>query len=92
MINGYSLLADTHRKAGQEKQARIFDFLATCDREDIYTLFDSSAFNEIAKGYLRLTMSQLTEQGAIDEAQGEAIRDLFAMQFDNITAREVIEG
>ena len=60
-MNGFQVMADSYRKAAEdgriskeqaEKDCRIFDFLASCDQDDIYRLFDSSAFNEIAKSYM----------------------------------------
>ena len=55
-MNGYELLASSYRlllKRGEiaedeaAKKIRVYDFLATCDKEDIYTMVDSSAFNDI---------------------------------------------
>lgn len=60
-MNGYKLIADSYRhliakgkidKNIAEKEIRIFDFLSTCDEDDIGILFNSGAFNEIMKGYL----------------------------------------
>ena len=60
------MLAESYRKAAQagiiskeeaDKECRIYDFLGTCDDEDFYRLFDSTAFNEIAKSYMRLTVT-----------------------------------
>ena len=64
-MNGFQLLSDSYKKAlslGEisreeaEKKCRVFDFLATCDQDDFYNLFDSSAFNEISKSYMRLAV------------------------------------
>lgn len=60
-MNGYKLSADAYRKllndptADQEDvktKIKAFDFLATCDSATIYALFNSSAFNDIVKGYV----------------------------------------
>ena len=49
-MNGYELLASSYRlllKRGEiaedeaAKKIRVYDFLATCDKEDIYTMVDS---------------------------------------------------
>lgn len=99
-MNGYRLMADSYRKAAEngniskeesEKVARSYDFLASCDQEDICNLFDSSAFNEIAKSYMRLAVRELVEEGTIEEEQGRAIRNRFSLLFDEKQAREVYE-
>lgn len=47
---------------------RVYDFLATCDKEDIYTMVDSSAFNDIIKSFCKkaLENSSVSEQSAQD--------------------------
>ena len=91
-MNGFKLMADSIRKVnGSEKQARIYDYLATCDQDDINTLFDSTAFNEIAKQYMRVTVRRLTDNGTIDEEQGTAIRNEYARLFEDMTAKEIME-
>lgn len=91
-MNGFEMMAESYRKAGEGKKARVYDFLGTCDQEDFYTLFDSTAFNEIAKDYMRLTVRKLTDQGAIDEEQARAVRNTYAMLFEDMTAKEISEG
>lgn len=91
-MNGFEMMAESYRKAGEEKKARVYDFLGTCDQEDFYTLFDSTAFNEIAKDYMRLTVRRLTDQGTIDEEQARAVRNTYAMLFEDMTAKEISEG
>ena len=98
-MNGFKLMADSYRKAAEEgkidkeqadKEIRIFDFLATCDEDDFCKLFDSSAFNEIAKSYMRLAVRELVEEEVIDEDQGRAVRNRFSLLFDEKKASEVI--
>ena len=98
-MNGYEMMSQTYRKAAEEgkitkEQAdadcRIFDFLATCSDEDICRLFDSSAFNEIAKSYLRLAVTELVGEGKITEDQGQAVRNRFSLLFDEKKAEEVL--
>ena len=90
-MNGFQLLSDSYKKAlslGEisreeaEKKCRVFDFLATCDQDDFYNLFDSSAFNEISKSYMRLAVKELVAEGEIDEDQGKAVRNRFSLLFD----------
>lgn len=89
-MNGYKVLADAHRKAGQEHEAKLFDFLGNCTDDDICTLFDSTAFNEIAKGYLRKALSELQDDGTITSDQAEAVRARHSGLFDEMQARQVI--
>ncbi len=100
-MNGFTLLADSYRKAAEQgkiskeqadQSCRIYDFLGTCTQEDFYTLFDSSAFNEIAKDYMRLAVRELVEEGTLEEDQGRAVRNRFALLFDEKQAKEVCEG
>ena len=81
-MNGFQIMAETLRKNGQERKAELYEFLGGCTDEDINTLFDSSAFNEIAKGYL---------SRACDELEQEAkVRRRFALLFSEIAAKDVI--
>lgn len=73
-----------------EKKCRVYDFLATCDQEDFCNMFDSSAFNEISKSYMRLAVKELTDEGTIDEEQAKAVRNRFSLLFDEKQAHEVI--
>jgi len=100
-MNGFSLMADTYRKAAEQgkldkatadKTARVLDFLSTCDTDDMYTMFDSTAFNEIAKSYMRAAVANLIENGTIDDEQGKAIRNEYAFLFSEKTAKEISEG
>ena len=76
-MNGYELLASSYRlllKRGEiaedeaAKKIRVYDFLAICDKEDIYTMVDSSAFNDIIKSFCKkpLENSSVSEQSAQD--------------------------
>lgn len=100
-MNGFVLMADSYRKAAEqgaitqeeaEKKCKAFDFLGACDQEDFYNLFDSSAFNEITKCYMRLAVSELVSDGTLDEEQGRAVRNRFSLLFDEKRAKEVCEG
>ena len=98
-MNGFTLLSDSYKKAlsqGQiskeeaDKKCRVYDFLATCDDDDFCNMFDSSAFNEIAKSYMRLAVRELADEGTIDEEQAKAVRNRFSLLFDEKQAHEVI--
>ena len=99
-MNGFEIMADSYRKAAEqgqiskeqaEKECRIFDFLSSCDQDDICRMFDSSAFNEISKSYLRLAVKELISEGTIDEEQGNAVRNRFSLLFDEKKAKEICE-
>ncbi len=100
-MNGFTLLAATQRKAVEdgllskeeaEKKCRVYDFLATCDQEDFYNLFDTSAFNEISKSYMRLAVKELVAEGKIDKDQGRAVRNRFNILFDEKSSKEAFEA
>lgn len=97
-MNGFKIMADSYRKLADEgkitkeqaeKDCKAYDFLATCDDKDICNLFDSGAFNEISKGYMRLAVKELIEENVIDEEQGRAVRNRFSLLFSEKTANEV---
>ena len=100
-MNGFKLMAESYRKLvaegkisqkEAEKSCKIFDFLGACEQDDIYALFDSSAFNEIAKSYMRLAVKELVDEGKLDEEQGKAVRNRFSLLFDEKKAKEVCEA
>ena len=99
-MNGFKIMADSYRKLADEgkitkeqaeKDCKSFDFLATCDDDDICNLFDSGAFNDIAKSYLRIAVKELIEESVIDEEQGQAIKNRFALLFSEKTAKDVLK-
>ena len=64
-MNGYTLMAESYKKmveAGKiekevaDKEIRIFEFLATCDEDDVFRLVDSGAFNDIIRAYVVLAI------------------------------------
>ena len=89
-MNGFQIMADAYRKDGQERKAELFEFLGNCSDDDINTLFDSSAFNEIAKGYLRRACDELEQEGVLEEEQAAKVRRRFALLFSEKTAKDVI--
>ena len=100
-MNGFTMMAESYRKAAgegkadkeqSEKIARVYDFLGECDQDDLYTMFDSTAFNEIAKDYMRAAVQRLIDNGTIDQEQGRAVRNEYAFLFSEKTAKEISEG
>ena len=98
---GFEIQSQAYRKAAEqgqiekdfaEKSCRVFDFLAGCDQEDIYSLFDSSVFNDIATGYLDKSLSELISEGVINEKQGKRILLRMNTMFDLKSAKNACEG
>ena len=97
-MNGFKMLSDSYRKLSEqgkiteqeaEQQCRVLDFLSTCNDNELCMMFDTGAFNEIAKSYMRLTVKQLEAEGTIDEEQARAIRNRYSLLFDEKQAAEV---
>ena len=91
-MNGYQMTADSYRtllereqnidRASIERKIKALDFLATCTKEERLELFNSSAFNDVVKGYLKMACNNMeledeTRQGLLNE-----LRYLF----DTVTA------
>lgn len=97
-MNGYKLLADSYKEAANdgtitselaERRCRILDFLATCNEDDFYHLFDSSAFNEIMMSYVRRAVNNVSE---LSDEQRMAVRNEVNMLLSECTAKEICEG
>lgn len=97
-MNGFKLMAESYRKATEEgkiskeqaeKDCRIYDFLATCDNEDICRLFDSSAFNEITMSYVRKAVKELIYEEVLDDEQAQAVRNRVHLLFSEYTAKKI---
>lgn len=88
-MNGYSILAETYRKHGQDKKASLMDFLSTCTDEDLCTLFDSTAFDQITMSYVRNAVKELVEEEVLTEEQGTSVRNRVSLLFDEKPAKDV---
>ena len=94
-MNGYTMLAESYKKLMNEgkvekevaeKHIRIYEFLATCDIDDLCIMVDSSAFNDIIRAFLRKAV-----KGAdIGHHKYEAVMDGLHYIFDENTAKEVL--
>ena len=82
-MNGYNLMAAMYREDLKsedaelvkvaEKKIKVYEFLATCDKDDLCNLIDSSAFNDLIKGYIE----HFLKKSAIDsEAKELALVEL----------------
>ena len=97
-MNGFSILADTYRRAAEqgtvpreyaEKMCKNLDILATCDVEDFYYLFDSCAFNEILMSYVRKAVNNIS---ILTKEQRAAVRNEVKTLLEETTAKEICEG
>lgn len=71
-LNGYQITADGYRqylerypdaedgvRENMQRTIKALDFLGQCDELTICELFNSSAFNDIVKGYIELSADSL---------------------------------
>lgn len=96
-MNGFSMFAEQYRKMAAEgkisqeeadRYCRNFDYLATCNEDDFNTLFEGQCFNEIAKGYLQIAVSELVGEGKISKDQGSEVRSRFAELLGDVSPKE----
>ena len=96
-MNGYEMMADSYRqlvkqgkvdKETTDREIRVYDFLATCDSDDLCRMVDSSAFNDIIRAYLKMAV----QSADIDEDAREKVVGQLRWLFDEKTAKEVLEG
>lgn len=96
-MNGYEMMADSYRqlvkqgKIGKEtadREIRVYDFLATCDSDDLCRMVDSSAFNDIIRAYLKTAV----QSADIDEDAREKVVGQLRWLSDEKTAKEVLES
>lgn len=96
-MNGYTMMAESYRllmnqgkleKEIAEKEIRIYEFLATCDKDDICRLVDSAAFNDIIRAFLNMALSNAD----IDENSKKKVINQLHWIFDEKQAKEVLES
>lgn len=96
-MNGYEMMADSYRqlvkqgkidKETADREIRVYDFLATCDSDDLCRMVDSSAFNDIIRAYLKIAV----QSADIDEDAREKVVGQLRWLFDEKMAKEVLEG
>lgn len=96
-MNGYQMTADAYKKLLEKEPAEntetiarmkctinALEYLAGADDQTIYELFDSSAFNDIVKGYVKLALANT----GTDEEQAKAIMQELRFLFDTKGAAE----
>ena len=99
-MNSYKMVSDSYReylethpdisaekKAEIERKIKILDYLEGCSKEDRFELFDSGAFQEIAKGYYLIAI----ENSQVSEETKSILRRELRTLFDTVTASEAEE-
>ena len=93
-MNGYKMTAEAYKKlrgnskldqADVESNIKVLDFLATCTQADIYNLFNSSAFNNICMGYVKMAINDFEE---LDDDMKDRIINHVRYKFDTVTANQ----
>lgn len=94
-MNGYTLMADSYRKLMNEgkideetanAEIRIYEFLASCNQDDLCRMIDSSAFNDIIRGYVNLAV----KSSNIDNNSQKEILNQLPWLFDTRSAKDVL--
>lgn len=91
-MNGYKITADAYRefkkkdpKINVDSNIKTLDFLATCTKEDIYNLFNSTAFNNICMGYVKNALNDFEE---LSDDMKDRITSHVKYKFDTLTAEQ----
>lgn len=96
-MNGYTMMADSYRelmndgkidKESAEKSIRIYEFLATCDKDDLCQMVDSSAFNDIIRAFLKMAVVN----AELEEEQQDKVLNQIRWIFDEKSAKEVLNN
>lgn len=91
-MNGYKMTADAYRefkkkdpKINVDSNIKTLDFLATCTKEDIYNLFNSTAFNNICMGYVKNALNDFEE---LSDDMKDRISSNVKYKFNILTAEQ----
>lgn len=91
------MMAQSYRKMAQdgkitkevaEKRVRIYEFLATCDTDDLCAMVDSSAFNDIIRAYLKRAVNN----SVVSNKTKEKVLEQLTWVFDGKLAKELLEN
>lgn len=94
-MNGYQIHSQTYKdylekhpeepeevKAGMQRKIKALDFLADCTEEERLELFNSTAFNDVVKGYVKRACDNLELE---EDTRRELLNELRYL-FDTMTA------
>ena len=93
-MDGYRIMAESYKKAVEqgkltEEEARphikAFELLGELTQEDLYTMVDTTAFNEIIKAYCRRAL----REASVDKNIEEDVLTQLKLLFDEMRAKEV---
>lgn len=91
-MNGYKMSADAYRefkkrdpKIDVDSNIKTLDFLATCTKDDICNLFNSTAFNNICMGYVKNALNDFEE---LSDDMKDRITSHVKYKFDTLTAEQ----
>ena len=96
-LNGYAMVANCCRlmlskgemtKEEAEKKILVYDFLATCDIDDLCEMVDSSAFYEIIEAFLKMALCNAN----IDKKSQARVLEEFRWIFNNKKTKEVLNN
>lgn len=94
-MNGFTMMADSYKmlmEKGEidreiaEKEIRIYEFLATCDKDDFCRMVDSGAFNDIIRAFLK----RAVRQADIGETAQDKVISQLRWIFEEKQAKEVL--
>lgn len=93
-MNGYQMTADSYRQLLEsdkypdldreaiKHKIKALDFLATATEEERLELFNSSAFNDVVKGYIKMAVDNMELEDEVRQGLLNELRYLF----DTVTA------
>lgn len=67
-----------------ERQIKALEIMANTDRETQYAMFNSSAFNDIVKGYVLMALDRV---GVNDDVRADVMYEIRRL-FDEVTAEK----
>ena len=96
-MNGYKLQADAIRKIVERdddcdkevmlSKAKVYDMLSELSQDQIYEIYNSSAFNDVTKAYAKKAM----ENVGVDEEQIKEVLSEIKYLHDTVTAGEIVK-
>lgn len=94
-MNDFKLMAESYKKLMNDgkidkieaqKEIRIYEFLASCNKDDFCRMIDSGVFNDIIRAYLEMTVNNTD----LDEESKNKVTSQLRWIFDEKQAKEVL--